>query len=551
MEGSAAVSGDVRYLAEQGQSAHSVIVPSLPVNLSDTKEIRKYFFDHFKGREVEIKSDGRLVLFTRQGLEDTLKRRGEHRKSFSALDSIIEESYPVGYEIVDDRHKEKRKDLKGQFVYAALLDINGEHYIAAIKLDDTAADNRAYFKDISIKKRSLYVGQTQDFSLEVVDPSADRNLTVQQLIDFVKRDFSNSPFFSETIPGTTKKNGVLRNFTDGVRFSVAPVIDVAFDSAATEGFDLEEKRKKALRDTLNAKDYWDNEFTESFSIEEWESFSEEERQQIINQEYNEQQEEFDIEAKSKGKIEKGHIVFEALNNALDVSSDFAEDLGFEVLKKDFNSAATSGYLKLWNEEAEESYVIRFSDHEQPEGGSYYTNKNGDSGRQKANISVVITNDKMDLAPVWDFLQKKAKKNGDNEVRYSIEEYSESDQRDIVAILQPFVGQVVDLKESEYRKYLLDHGVDIPEEDAKAFAIEAMRANQKLARQRGIRKRDNWLYENYPLFAMVAEVAGDNFIINPEYTSSEGEHFTGSWISPECVKYSGPAKFFFPVTMKIL
>jgi hypothetical protein len=44
------------------------------------------------------------------------------------------------------------------------------------------------------------VGQTQDFSLEVVDPSADRNLTVQQLIDFVKRDFSKSPFFSETIP---------------------------------------------------------------------------------------------------------------------------------------------------------------------------------------------------------------------------------------------------------------------------------------------------------------------------------------------------------------
>ena len=93
-------------------------------------------------------------------------------------------------------HKEKRKDLKGQFVYAALLDINGEHYIAAIKLDDTAADNRAYFKDISIKKRSLYVGQTQDYSLGFVDPSADRSLTIQQLIDFVKQDFSISPSLS-------------------------------------------------------------------------------------------------------------------------------------------------------------------------------------------------------------------------------------------------------------------------------------------------------------------------------------------------------------------
>ena len=91
-----------------------------------------------------------------------------------------------------------------------------------------------------------------------------------------------------------------------------------------------------------------------------------------------------------------------------------------------------------------------------------------------------------------------------DIRYSIEEYSEEDHRDIVAILQPFVGQVVDLKESEYRKYLLEHGVDIPEEDVMYFAVEAMRANQKIARQRGIRKRDNWLYENYPLFAMVAE-----------------------------------------------
>jgi PAS domain-containing protein len=36
--------------------------------------------------------------------------------------------------------------------YASLLDIGGEYYIAAIKLDDTATDNRAYFKDISIKK---------------------------------------------------------------------------------------------------------------------------------------------------------------------------------------------------------------------------------------------------------------------------------------------------------------------------------------------------------------------------------------------------------------
>ena len=59
------------------------------------------------------------------------------------------------------------------------------------------------------------MGQTQDYSLGVVDPSADRNLTIQQLIDFIKRDFSVSPYFSETIPGISGNNG-----GNGVRYSI-------------------------------------------------------------------------------------------------------------------------------------------------------------------------------------------------------------------------------------------------------------------------------------------------------------------------------------------
>ncbi|MBO5792586.1 MAG: hypothetical protein J6S54_08955 [Lentisphaeria bacterium] len=151
-----------------------------------------------------------MDFFNRQGLEDTLKRRGEHRNSFPSLDNAVEESYPVGYETVDQRHGEKRKDLKGQFIYAALLDIHGEQYIATIKLDDTAADKRAYFKDISIKKRSLYVGQPQT----VVDPSADRSITIQQLIDYVKGDFAQSEIFSEKMPVVPDYNGMRFSLAD-------------------------------------------------------------------------------------------------------------------------------------------------------------------------------------------------------------------------------------------------------------------------------------------------------------------------------------------------
>ena len=189
---------------EGQKTATAVTVPDLPVDMKNTAAVRQYLYEQFKGREVQIKSDGRWTFFNRQGLEDTLKRRGEHRNSFPSLDNAVEESYPVGYETVDQRHGEKRKDLKGQFIYAALLDIHGEQYIATIKLDDTAADKRAYFKDISIKKRSLYVGQPQT----VVDPSADRSITIQQLIDYVKGDFAQSEIFSEKMPVVPDYNGM-------------------------------------------------------------------------------------------------------------------------------------------------------------------------------------------------------------------------------------------------------------------------------------------------------------------------------------------------------
>ena len=117
-------------------------------------------------------------------------------------------------------------DLQGQFVYAALLDLGQtEKYIATIKLDDTAADKRVLFKDISIKKGSLYAGQTQNSTSANATLPADPDITIQQLVDFVKSDFAGSPFFSEKIPQKgnfrfsvsgdgTDFNGNVRNGTE-------------------------------------------------------------------------------------------------------------------------------------------------------------------------------------------------------------------------------------------------------------------------------------------------------------------------------------------------
>ena len=70
------------------------------------------------------------------------------------------------------------------------------------------------FKDISIKKGSLYAGQTQNLTSVNATLPADPDITIQQLVDFVKSDFAGSQLFSEKIP---QKGNLrfLRTETDG------------------------------------------------------------------------------------------------------------------------------------------------------------------------------------------------------------------------------------------------------------------------------------------------------------------------------------------------
>jgi len=172
------------------------------IDINNTAEVRKYLFNHFKGREIRIKSDGMLAFFGRNGLSDSLKRKNEHRKVLSALDKIIEYSYPVGFQKVDSRHSKKRPDLRGQFIYGALISLTSkeqpEQILAlAIKLDDSAADKgHLYFKDVSlIKMRPLYAGQTEKPNVNL---PADRTVfTIHDVIEIVKQKFKDNPLCSE------------------------------------------------------------------------------------------------------------------------------------------------------------------------------------------------------------------------------------------------------------------------------------------------------------------------------------------------------------------
>ena len=78
--------------------------------------------------------------------------------------------------------------------------------------------------------------------------------------------------------------------------------------------------------------------------------------------------------------------------------------------------------------------------------------------------------------------------------FSIAEYSEEEQRDIVDVLKPFTGSIVDKSPEEYAAYLKDKGVEIPADDAFRFAQEAARQKFRQARKAADQRRDNWLYE---------------------------------------------------------
>ncbi|WP_294507675.1 hypothetical protein [uncultured Victivallis sp.] len=125
-------------------------IPDVGIDFSNTRAAREFLRSHFQGVELQIKSDGRLVLITGSGIKSGLKKRGVHREAFPALDRIITEAYPAGYRIADA--EQKHSHLNGQYLYASLVEINGEMFSARILLDDDRADQRAHFKDITLQK---------------------------------------------------------------------------------------------------------------------------------------------------------------------------------------------------------------------------------------------------------------------------------------------------------------------------------------------------------------------------------------------------------------
>ena len=116
-----------------------------------TSEIKNYLRDKYQGREVTIKSDGTIVLFTRNGLESTLKKRGNHRRALHGLDKLVEESHFTRWE--DNDGQEKHKGLEGQLVYTGAIRLKDGIYGVELKLDVPIASERTHFKGQTLKAK--------------------------------------------------------------------------------------------------------------------------------------------------------------------------------------------------------------------------------------------------------------------------------------------------------------------------------------------------------------------------------------------------------------
>ena len=116
-----------------------------------TGEIKKYLRDKYQGREVTVRSDGTIVLFTRSGIESALKKRGAHRRALHRLDNLVEESHFTRWE--DNDGQEKHKGLEGQLVYTGAIRLEDGIYGVELKLDVPVASKRANFKGQTLKTK--------------------------------------------------------------------------------------------------------------------------------------------------------------------------------------------------------------------------------------------------------------------------------------------------------------------------------------------------------------------------------------------------------------
>ncbi|MDR1241736.1 MAG: hypothetical protein LBM00_02970 [Deltaproteobacteria bacterium] len=120
-----------------------------PVDLKNTAALRKWAIKQYQGRTIRIEDDGKLVLFGRDGIEASAKKRGnKQRQAYADIDTAIENAIHDSFMETDVRHPR----VEGQEVYYGAAQIGGKYYGIRFKLDKVKADKKLHYKDHKVSK---------------------------------------------------------------------------------------------------------------------------------------------------------------------------------------------------------------------------------------------------------------------------------------------------------------------------------------------------------------------------------------------------------------
>ena len=135
-------------------------IEGMPADLTDTPKLKEFLLEKLRDKPVVNKATGGKIIFTRNGIESSLKNRNPlARKMYLALPELLEQAKPMGSEDNHKEHKDGRIDRYD--LYHATANMDGEKYEVTIKVevpvrsenDRWAKDDRYYYHSIQGVKK--------------------------------------------------------------------------------------------------------------------------------------------------------------------------------------------------------------------------------------------------------------------------------------------------------------------------------------------------------------------------------------------------------------
>lgn len=204
---------------------------AIPVDLKDTKKLVEWVREQLQGKEVKIKDDGIIVLFTRRGIEASAKKRGkEQRQVYAELDKILEEAVFDRFIDADERHTR----VKGQNIYHAVVRVSDELYSVRLKVDIKQGGIKPSYKDHKADKIEMVPDPFLAQSLKEASRSAwgtIRNVSIDVLKGEVKASKIEGGTLYQRSPETRQLDlghrGALRIASDGYTILLSDKADLS------------------------------------------------------------------------------------------------------------------------------------------------------------------------------------------------------------------------------------------------------------------------------------------------------------------------------------